>query len=173
MIVVDMGDCLLASIDLSLGQDTFINNAFFASVGFGIPAALGAQIANPKKRVIGIIGDGAFQMTATELSTAVRYHLDPIILLLNNHGYGMERPILEGNFNDLVNWNYAELPKVLGDGVGLKVTNETELEQALDIALKTRGTFYIIEVELKKEDFSPALRRLGELIQNRMHSKKI
>jgi TPP-dependent 2-oxoacid decarboxylase len=164
LIVSDVGDCLFASSDLVLAQNSFLACAYFASLGFGTPGAIGAQFAVPKRRVIALVGDGGFQMTAMELSTAVRYHLDPIVIVLNNHGYGTERILLEGSYNDIVNWNYTEIPQVLGGGVGIKADTEKSFEEALKEAFSQRGTFYLIEVELEKLDFSPALNRLGELL---------
>lgn len=165
-ITTDVGDCLFGSADLVLPWNSFIACAFFASLGFGAPAAIGAQIALPKRRVISIVGDGGFQMTSMELSAAVRYHLDPIVIVLNNHGYGTERVLLEGGYNDIVNWKYSEIPRVLGGGVGIRVTTEDEFENAMKKALADKGTFYLIEVELGKLDFSPGLVRLGELLGN-------
>jgi TPP-dependent 2-oxoacid decarboxylase len=164
IIISDVGDCLFASSDLILNYNSFIACAYFASLGFGTPAAIGAQLADPNRRVVAIIGDGGFQMTAMELSAAVRYHLDPIIIILNNHGYGTERVLLDGNYNNIVNWNYTEIPKVLGGGIGIKATTEEAFDNALKQAFANRELFYLIEVELEKLDFSPALNRLGELL---------
>lgn len=164
IVVTDIGDCLFGSIDFILEQDSFLCCADFGTLGFGTPGAVAAQLACPKKRVIGIIGDGAFQMTSMELSTAVRYQLDPIIIVLNNHGYATERPLLEGNYNDIQDWNYSELPKIFGHGVGVKVTTEEELNSALVQALKQRGVFHLIEVDLEKLDFSPSLQRFVQLV---------
>lgn len=164
ILVSDVGDALFASADLALSQNSFISNSYFASIGVGTSAAIGAQIAEPNRRVIAIVGDGGFQMSSMELSTAVRYHLDPIVIVLNNHGYGTERVLLEGNFNDLVDWNYSKIPLVLGGGVGIKAETEEEFQQALEKALAQRGTFYLIEVCLDKTDFSPALQRLGKAL---------
>ncbi len=167
-IVSDFGDCLFGATDLILDQDSFLASAYFATLGFGTPGAIGAQLAAPNRRVIGIVGDGAFQMTAMELSTAVRYHLDPVIIVLNNHGYGTERPLLEGSFNDIQNWNYAKIPEVIGGGIGFRCTTEGEFDQALRQALGTRGQLSIIEVELDKCDFSPAMQRFIKLVSNRI-----
>jgi len=172
LIVADVGDCLFGAADLVLDYNSFLACAYFASLGFGVPGAIGAQIASPDRRVVCIVGDGAFQMTATELSAAVRYHLDPIVILLNNHGYGTERPLLEGTYNDIQDWNYTELPSVFGGGYGIKVTTEDGLDKALSEAFSQRGTFYLIEVDLGKTDFSPALRRLGELLGQVVNGKK-
>jgi len=164
ILVSDVGDCLFGSSDLVLGENSFIACAYFASLGFGAPATIGAQIADPQRRVVAIIGDGGFQMTAMELAAAVRYHLDPIIIVLNNHGYGTERILLEGAYNDIQDWNYTKIPEVIGGGIGMKATTEEELEAAFEQAFNQRGTFYLIEVELGKLDFSPGLNRLGELL---------
>lgn len=173
IVITDVGDCLFASADLILYHNSFVACAFFASLGFGTPGAIGTQFAKPDKRVVAIVGDGGFQMTATELSTAVRYHLDPVVIVLNNHGYGTERPLLEGEYNEIVNWNYTELPRLLGGGIGIKAETEEELDQALTTALKKRGTFYLIEVELGKLDLSPALKRLGELLGKKVKSPSL
>lgn len=170
IIATDIGDCLFGSADLVLDQNSFLACAYFASLGFGTPGAIGAQIAEPQKRVIGIVGDGAFQMTSMELSTAVRYGLDPIIIVLNNHGFGTERPLLEGAYNDIQDWNYSEIPRVLGGGIGLLASTEEEFDQALTQAMSERGTFYLIEVPLEKTDFTPTLQCFFELISK--HTKK-
>lgn len=164
IVVTDVGDCLFAGADLALYHNSFMACAFFASLGFGTPGAIGAQMAEPKRRVVAIVGDGGFQMTAMELSTAVRYNLDLVVIVLNNHGYGTERPLLEGTYNDIVDWKYTKIPDVLGGGKGIRVTDEKSFDKALTEALGQRGTFYLIEVELDKLDFSPGLRRLGELL---------
>lgn len=164
IVVTDFGDCLMGSVDLTIEQDSFLACAYFGTLGFGVPGAIGAQFAAPKRRVIGIVGDGAFQMTCTELSTAVRYHLDPVIIVMNNHGYGTERPLLEGAYNDILNWNYTELTRVFGSGIGIRTTTEDQFEKALIQALERRGEFTLIEVELGKLDFSPTMQRFLKIM---------
>jgi len=163
ILVSDFGDCLFSSCNFTLEEDSFFSSAYFSTLGFGIPAAVGAALAQPKKRVLALVGDGAFQMTCSELSTAVRYRLDPIIIVFNNRGYATERPIIEGEFNDIVNWNYSKLPELLGGGVGLKTATEEAFEAALQNALETRGEPTVIEVELEKRDFSPELKKFLKL----------
>ncbi|MBA3816993.1 MAG: alpha-keto acid decarboxylase family protein [Parachlamydiaceae bacterium] len=165
IIVADIGDSLFASADLILEQDSFLACASFGSLGFATPGSIGAQICRPQHRIIAIVGDGAFQMTSMELSTAVRYGLDPILIILNNHGYATERPIIDGAYNDIHDWNYAEIPKVINGGIGIKVGTEDELDNALKKALSQRGTFYLIEVELDKMDFSPAMLRFSSALK--------
>ncbi len=167
IVVSDFGDCLFGATELTLGETNFLSNAYFATLGFGVPGALGAAFACPEKRVIGLVGDGAFQMTCTELATAVRYGLDPIIVLLNNHGYATERPLLEGEFNNILDWNYSKITQLLGGGVGVHVKTEEELEKALSKAFASRGQFHLIEVELDKNDCSPALKRFCSLVNDK------
>lgn len=171
LLITDVGDCMFASADLVLHQNSFIGCAYFVSLGFATPAAIGAQMALPDRRVIAIVGDGGFQMTSMELSTAVRYGLDPIIIVLNNHGYGTERQILEGSYNDIADWHYSEIPRVLGGGIGVRVTTEEEFDKALRKAQEKRGTFHLIEVEISQTDFSPALQRLGEMLAAKVKSR--
>lgn len=159
VVAADFGDCLFGSSEFILSENSFISCPYFGSIGFGTPAAVGAQLALPERRVIGIVGDGAFQMTATELSTAVRYRSDPIIVVLNNHGYGIERPLLEGSYNDIQNWNYSLLPDFLNGGKGIRVSTEKAFYEVFENALQTRGELRLIEVELGRTDFSPALER--------------
>ena len=87
-------------------------------MGFAVPAAIGVQVANRERRPLVLVGDGAFQMTGMELSTAVRLKFNPIVIVLNNKGYTTERFLQEGPFNDLQEWRFHELPAVIGGGVG-------------------------------------------------------
>jgi len=164
IVVTDIGDALFGSEDLILDENSFLASAYFETLGFGAPGAIAAQLAMPGKRVIGIVGDGGFQMTAMELATAVRYKLDPVIIVLNNHGYGTERPLLEGSYNDIQDWNYTKIPEVVGGGVGIEVRTEMEFEKVLQEALSTRGHFFLIEAELDKLDFSPTMKRFSALV---------
>jgi TPP-dependent 2-oxoacid decarboxylase len=100
-------------------------------MGFAVPAAIGAQLANPTLRPIVIVGDGAFQMTGTEISTTSRFSLNPVIIVLNNKGYGTERPMLDGPFNDVLPWNYYRIPDIIDHGKGFLIEREEQLEQAL------------------------------------------
>ena len=169
VVVADVGDCLFGASDLTIYRQTeFISPAYYTSMGFAVPASIGAQFGNPKLRPIVLVGDGAFQMTCLELSTAVRYGFNPIILVLNNQGYTTERFLQEGPFNDILNWNYHRLCDFLGGGVGHEVHTEGELEVALNAALANQDSFSLLNIHLGKLDISPALERLAERL-----SKKI
>ncbi|MBI5761285.1 MAG: alpha-keto acid decarboxylase family protein [Planctomycetales bacterium] len=163
VVVTDVGDCLFAAADLTIYRDTeFISPAYYTSMGFAIPASLGAQFGNRKLRPIVLVGDGAFQMTCLELSTALKHGFNPIVLVMNNKGSGTERFLQEGPFNDIPNWNYHRLPELLGGGWGFEVHTECDLDQALNAALANTDTFSLLNIHLDKHDISPALDRLAQ-----------
>ena len=126
------------------------------------PPDLVSQLASPKLRPLVLVGDGAFQMTGMELSTIARYGLNPVVVLLNNRGYGTERHMQDGPYNDVWNWKYYRLPDVLGAGRGFLVRTEDELVRALQEAKSHVGSFCLLEVQLGQSDRSPALQRLAE-----------
>ncbi len=168
-VIPDVGDGLWAAADLRLPERTeFISLAYYTSMGFAVPAAIGAQLGKPSSRPLVIVGDGAFQMTGTELSTTIRYGLNPIILVLNNSGYGTIRPFIEGSFNDIENWHYARLPELLGTGRGFVVRTEGEFDSAMKIALAETQHYVLIEVKLDKSDMSRALTRLADQVSKQL-----
>ena len=162
-VIADVGDSLFGAVELNIHQYTnFISPAYYTSMGFAVPASVGAQFSMPDTRCLVIVGDGAFQMTGTELSTTVRHGFNPIVVVLNNHGYGTERHLLEGAFNDIGCWNYSRIPALFGAGRGFHVRTEGEFDEAIKTALAETQHFTLIEVELDKLDTSPALARLAE-----------
>ncbi len=163
VVIADVGDSLFASSDLTIHKHTeFISPAYYTSMGFAIPAAVGVQVANRQLRPLVLVGDGAFQMTCLELSTAVRLHFNPVVIVLNNKGYTTERFLQEGPFNDILDWQYHRLPDLLGDGWGFEVRTGRDLEQSLEAALARQDSFSILNVHLRPDDISPALQRLAE-----------
>jgi indolepyruvate decarboxylase len=163
VVVADVGDSLFGSADLTIHQHTeFLSPAYYTSMGFAIPASVGVQVANRALRPIVLVGDGAFQMTCLELGTALRHGFNPIVVVLNNHGYTTERFLQEGPFNDIPNWNYHRLPELLGGGWGFEVHTERDLDKALKAALANQDKFSILNVHLDSHDVSPALHRLAE-----------
>jgi indolepyruvate decarboxylase len=109
-----------------------------------------------------LVGDGAFQMTGTELSTSIRFGLDPIVVIFDNGGYAIERLMVDGSFNDVLAWDHTRLVELFGAGTGFEVRTETDLDRALDGARATPGAPAIIRVVLDPRDTSPATRRLAE-----------
>jgi indolepyruvate decarboxylase len=169
IVVADIGDSLFAAADLTIYRDTeFLSPAYYTSMGFAIPASVGAQFGDSRKRPIVLVGDGAFQMSCLELSTAVRHGFNPIVLVLNNKGYGTERFLCDGPFNDILNWEYHRLPDLLGGGWGFEVHTEGDLDKALHAALANRDRFSLLNIHLDPLDISPALQRLAKTLSKRI-----
>ncbi len=169
MVVCDVGDALFGATDLFIRHRTeFLGPAYYASMGFAVPASIGAQVANPKLRPLVLVGDGAFQMTGMELATAVRYELNPVVIVLNNSGFGTERHMQDGPYNDVATWHYSRLPEVLGAGRGFVVETEQEFDRALREAENWTESFCLIEARLAPMDRSPALDRLAGRLAKRL-----
>ena len=167
VVVCDTGDAMFGAAELSVPRAAgFLAPAYYASLGFAVPGALGVQMADPQLRPLVLVGDGAFQMTGVELSTIARYGLTPIVIVLNNGGYLTERFILDGPFNDVLPWRYHLLPALFGAGKGALVETEDELERALAEAAAS-DSFFVIDVRLDPLDSSAALRRLGQALAER------
>jgi indolepyruvate decarboxylase len=163
VVVADVGDVLFGATDLYIHRRTeVLGPAYYTSMGFAVPASIGAQLANPASRPLVLVGDGAFQMTGMELATSVRYGLNPVVVVFNNGGYGTERPMQDGPYNDVATWKYHRLPDVLDAGLSFLVGTEDELDRALIKAQRHRDSFVLIEVKLDPRDCSPALHRLTE-----------
>jgi indolepyruvate decarboxylase len=137
-------------------------------MGFAVPAAVGVQVANRNLRPLVLVGDGAFQMTGMELSTAVRHGFNPIVIVLNNKGYTTERFLQDGPFNDILNWNYHRLPDLLGSGWGFEVHTVGDLHQSMKAALAHKDAFSILNVHLEPTDISPALKRLASRMSKQL-----
>jgi indolepyruvate decarboxylase len=137
-------------------------------MGFAVPASIGVQFANPKLRPLVLVGDGAFQMTGMELATAVRYRQNPVVIVLNNCGYGTERHMQDGPYNDVWPWHYSRLPEILGAGRGWVVETEEELDRALKEAQRWTQSFCLLDVRLPPLDRSPALERLAARLAKRL-----
>ena len=165
VVVCDTGDAMFGAAELSVHRSAaFLAPAYYASLGFAVPGAIGVQMAYPHLRPLVLVGDGAFQMTGMELSTIARYGLTPIVIVLNNGGYLTERFILDGPFNDVLPWRYHQLPALLDAGKGMLVRTEDEFEQALLDATATSSEFFVIDIRLDPMDSSAPLRRLGQAL---------
>lgn len=168
VVIADVGDALFAATELVIHQQTeFISPAYYTSMGFAVPAVLGAMTARPDLRAVAVVGDGAFQMTGMELSNIVRRGLDPIVIVLDNGGYGTERLLHPGDhaFNEIQPWHYHRLPDVLGGGRGYEVRSEGEFDAALCSAWADRSGLSLIHVHLDRNDCSRTLERLGSRLR--------
>jgi len=170
-VVVDPGDALFAAADLRLpAASDFLACGYWASLGFAIPAAIGAcgGSSNPGIKPLVLLGDGSFLMSANELATLARYHIPALVVVLDNGGYGTERPMLDGPFNDVQPVDHVALARAYGFKAALRVKFEEELEQALTSLLAIKDGPTLISVELQQGDVSDVLKNLTAALAKRV-----
>jgi indolepyruvate decarboxylase len=154
-IAADVGESLFLAMDLEPTE--YVAPGYYAGMGFGVPAALGLQVATGR-RPIAIVGDGAFQMTGWELGHCRRYGWDPIVLVLNNCEWGMISAFRPGaGYTQLGDWDFAKAAEALG-GRGVQVRTRSELKRALETAAAERGRFQLIDVRIAPGEVSRRMR---------------
>ncbi len=154
VLIVDSGSSLIkARKYLIANHAVFISQPYYASLGYSLPAAVGACLAKPEQRVCLIIGDGAFQFTCQALSTLIKYKLRLTIFVMNNAGYTIERALFkDADYNNIQPWAYHKMPIIFGGEQGHVVKTEQELENAITCSNKHSGVV-VIEVLLDKQDY--------------------
>ncbi|WP_161580496.1 alpha-keto acid decarboxylase family protein [Subtercola vilae] len=168
VLVAEAGTAFFGAIDLTLPDNSdLLGQPVWSSIGYTLPATLGVCIAEPSKRAVLIIGDGSAQLTVQELATILHRGLTPVILLLNNGGYTIERAIQSPSavYQDVTPWNYTALPAAFGAAdraVTLTVRTRDELAEALAMASSTTDKAVLIEVMLPALDSPRLLTALGE-----------
>jgi indolepyruvate decarboxylase len=157
-VVSDVGDAIFGAVGIrTRNRAEFIAPAYYLSMGFGVPAGIGVCMADPTLRPFVLVGDGAFQMTGTELSTAVRLGLKPIVLILNNDGYGTMRKVRDGRYNVISNWNYTKICELVGGGDYAVASTKGELDGAIRSAMGSDDGPRVIEVRYPRDSVSPQL----------------
>ena len=152
---------------------TFITSGGLGTMGFGLPSALGAQAAWPKRQVIDVSGDGSFQMNSQELATLVQYRLPVKIVILNNNFLGMVRQWQQLFFDKRYSQTCMELPidfvklaEAYG-ATGFSTSNPAEVEAVLRKGLETPGPV-IMEFKVSREEnvmpMVPAGKGLNEMV---------
>ncbi|HIF3244343.1 TPA: alpha-keto acid decarboxylase family protein [Salmonella enterica] len=172
IILVDQGTAAFGAAALSLpdGEEVVVQ-PLWGSIGYSLPAAFGAQTACPDRRVILIIGDGAAQLTIQEMGSMLRDGQAPVILLLNNDGYTVERAIhgAAQRYNDIASWNWTQIPPALNAAQQAecwRVTQAIQLAEVLErLARPQRLSF--IEVMLPKADLPELLRTVTRALEAR------
>ena len=136
--------------------DSFITSGGLGTMGFALPASIGAKLAGPKREVIAIIGDGSFQMTLQELGTIMQEKLSIKIIILNNRHLGMVRQWQEMFFEERYSFVHMENPNFNKIADGYSISNELvqerkDLAPALDRMLKAKGS-YLLDIMVKKDE---------------------
>ncbi|MEB7585506.1 thiamine pyrophosphate-binding protein [Serratia rubidaea] len=171
VIIADQGTACFGAAALSLPQDClFINQPLWGAIGYTLPAAFGVQTALPDRRVLLLIGDGAAQLTIQELGSLLRDDLKPVILLLNNAGYTVERAIHgpQQRYNDIAAWDWCALPQAFGSAAATvrRVSTPQQLQSALQTVSDSRQ-LALIEVLLPPMDVPELLDSISRAIQLR------
>jgi indolepyruvate decarboxylase len=171
VIMTDTGTSSLGLAFAQLPQGAeFHNQTLWASIGWATPAAFGAAVGAPDRRLILITGEGSHQMTAQEISQFDRRGLRPIVFVLNNSGYLSERLLCKDMalaYNDIAAWNYAELPHALGcqGWFNARVSSCGVLDDALKTAEHADGAAYI-EVITDAYEAPPMYKKLHENVKS-------
>jgi indolepyruvate decarboxylase len=133
---------------------TFISQAVWGSIGYATAAVLGAMLAAPGRRHLLFTGDGSLQLTAQEISTILRHDLKPLIFVINNHGYTIERAILgkDAKYNEVANWRYSELPKVFCRDCTAETFVVGTIEELWDVLKAPHPNLLFVESVMDKYD---------------------
>ena len=158
VIVTDVGQHQMMAAQFYEYNQTKSNvtSGGLGTMGFALPAAIGAKMANPEKQVIAIIGDGGFQMTLQELGTIMQNNIGVKIIILNNGYLGMVRQWQQMFFEKRYSFTNIQSPDFVALAAsynikGLKVEKQEDLSHALDQLLNTENAF-LLEVKVAKED---------------------
>ncbi|EAM8777296.1 indolepyruvate decarboxylase [Salmonella enterica] len=172
ILLVDQGTAAFGAAALSLpdGAEVVVQ-PLWGSIGYSLPAAFGAQTACPDRRVILIIGDGAAQLTIQEMGSMLRDGQAPLILLLNNDGYTVERAIhgAAQRYNDIASWNWTQIPRALNAAQQAecwRVTQAIQLAEVLERLVRPQRLSFI-EVMLPKADLPELLRTVTRALEAR------
>jgi indolepyruvate decarboxylase len=155
-VAAEAGTAFYGALDLRLpAESDLLGQPVWSSIGFTLPAVLGAALARPDRRPVLFIGDGSAQLTAQELGTFYARGIQPVVFVLNNDGYTVERAIQSptADYQDIVPWNWTALPAALG-GTNVrtaKVRTVRELHDALQGASDPEHA-WLIEVILPRMD---------------------
>ncbi|BDH45001.1 indolepyruvate decarboxylase [Salmonella enterica subsp. enterica serovar Choleraesuis] len=172
IVIADQGTASFGAASLTLPANcTFIVQPLWGSIGFTLPAAFGAQTACPDRRVVLLIGDGAAQLTIQEMSSMLRDGQKPVIVVLNNQGYTVERAIHGPNqrYNDIALWNWTALPQAMsesGQAQCWRVNEPVQLEEVLK-GLTSPANLSLVEVMLPKFDVPELLSSITRALEQR------
>lgn len=172
IVIADAGTLQYGISQIRLPKDvTYITQGGWGSIGYGVPAAFGASIADKNRRLILFAGDGSAQMTAQELSSMLSNNCNPIIFLVNNKEYTIEKylnvGITQTNYNDIPYWDFSKLLEAFGGKFfSAKVYTNKELDNAIKQAeAECTNKLCLIEIFAPQMDVPPMVHKMTNLLE--------
>jgi indolepyruvate decarboxylase len=172
LIVAEQGTAAFGAAALRLPSGArLLVQPLWGSIGYTLPAAFGAQTAEPERRVILLIGDGSAQLTVQELGSMMRDNLKPLIFLLNNDGYTVERAIngADQRYNDIAAWNWTQIPQALSlacPAQSWRVLETVQLTEVMKL-IADAPRLSLVEVVLPRLDLPPLLQQVSASLHQR------
>ncbi|KGT86112.1 indolepyruvate decarboxylase [Erwinia typographi] len=172
IVLADQGTAAFGAAALRLPEGvTFITQPLWGSIGYTLPAAYGAQIACPDRRVVLLSGDGSAQLTIQELGSILRDDMKPVIFILNNGGYTVERAIHgeHQRYNDIAAWNWTQLPQAFSlncPAQSWRVMQTVQLAEVMQVIRQSRR-LSLVEVVLPPLDVPPLLQAVTAALNKR------
>lgn len=168
VILAEQGTSFFGAYDLALYKNNmFVGQPLWGSIGYTLPATLGTQIADQNRRNLLFIGDGSLQLTVQSISTMIREQIKPVLFVINNDGYTVERKIHGENepYNDIFMWDYKALPAVFGAKDEVKihdVSTSEELKKAFEAINAYPDMMHFVEVKMGMHDAPHKLEAIGK-----------
>ncbi|WP_237196033.1 alpha-keto acid decarboxylase family protein [Rothia nasimurium] len=167
-VVVDMGTSFFGMATRKFPRNSrFIGMPLWGSIGYSIPALLGAAMADTDSRGVLMVGDGSAQLTIQEIGTIIREGVNPVVFLINNDGYTIERSIhgVEAQYNDITAYDWSKIPAAFGgtdsNAVTLRAATVREFDEACRVAKENRDKLVFIEVVTAPMDMPELLEKFG------------
>ncbi len=176
LFVVDTGSLYVPSGLLKLPKNcTYLCQMLWASIGWATPAVFGAATADKSRRPILLTGEGAHQLTFQEVSNMLKYNIKPIIILVNNNGYTIERILsqdYDNPYNDVNDWDYTKIPEIFkGDYWSAKAATQEEFKKALEQAeIEQQHRLCYIELKTDKIDITDASKQVVENVRQKLNA---
>lgn len=173
-VFAETGTSFFGATDVALAADCALEvSPIWGAIGYALPAAIGAAMADPNRRVFCVLGDGAAQVTSQELGLLTRAGVNPVFVLLNNGGYTIERIVHDGasELSDIPQWDWSLVPRAFGvsDMTLHSVTARSshEFERHLTNAIADTGRAQLIEAVLPAQDAVPSLLLIGAMLREK------
>ena len=168
-LMLETGDSWFNGIETSLPNGAhFEIEMQWGHIGWSVPASFGYALGAPERKVVVLVGDGSFQVTAQEVSQMVRENVPVLLFLINNSGYTIEVEIHDGPYNNIKNWDYAALIEAFNGGEGhakgYRAVTGGELTEAIERAVENTQGPTLIECVIDRDDCTRELISWGRLV---------